>query len=552
MKRGGSSSAMWWLSAVVCALVALVSSGCSSSKKQYNPGCGKIAAPDLDTDVEHCGACDNVCAFTGAVPICVAGECGVAECLDGFHDRDGDPSNGCECRGSNEETCTVCLQYDVPENGRDDDCDGETDERGGVETSTVIRLERAHCGAEGASCLLARGAEAVECALSWCSAEDFDAGKCGHGNGRTICEPVAGRYDCGTCWDIFPEPGEPEVTFELYEQCFDALDNDGNGVADDGPYCEVLLANARTTACSGAEPSADCPANHITIPTDDPRVGGLEVAFSYDVLLDRFEVTRKQYAAHLAQRGFCDPTRWGGLVHPKCTYTASEAMLPVTEVSWCDAALYCDARGKRLPTYAEYARAMLADYAKWGDPQDAGARAEETMCETVPKPVIGVCGADEAESAESLGGEAFIGSYGRPHGYLVATAVRHLTGNVAEWMLDAYVDWCGAALEGNPDLAALQCPARGNAWQVEALVDLVIRFGHLGDWDGDRLAMGGAFDGPPDDWRTEVRGHAYPGSQLPYLGLRCARSLVAPGYEDPITTKDFQEAFAGCSERNRL
>lgn len=51
---------------------------------------------DLETDIDHCGACGAACAPASATGACVGGVCTVAACDPGFADADGDPSNGCE------------------------------------------------------------------------------------------------------------------------------------------------------------------------------------------------------------------------------------------------------------------------------------------------------------------------------------------------------------------------------------------------------------------------------------------------------------------------
>ncbi|HJL17534.1 MAG TPA: MopE-related protein [Sandaracinaceae bacterium LLY-WYZ-13_1] len=74
---------------------------------------------DTDTDVNNCGSCGNVCSFPNAVAGCTGGGCVLVSCLPGFVDLDpGAP--GCEyaCTVAGSEIC----------NGRDDDCDGATDE----------------------------------------------------------------------------------------------------------------------------------------------------------------------------------------------------------------------------------------------------------------------------------------------------------------------------------------------------------------------------------------------------------------------------------------
>ncbi len=75
---------------------------------------------DLLNDLRNCGSCGRVCSFPSGVPSCSAGTCRLAGCNPGFRDADGNEANGCEyaCDFAGAEIC----------NGRDDDCDGRTDE----------------------------------------------------------------------------------------------------------------------------------------------------------------------------------------------------------------------------------------------------------------------------------------------------------------------------------------------------------------------------------------------------------------------------------------
>jgi hypothetical protein len=52
---------------------------------------------NLDTDVDHCGACDApACEVAGAIPACARGECAIRKCRDGFKDCNRDSQDGCE------------------------------------------------------------------------------------------------------------------------------------------------------------------------------------------------------------------------------------------------------------------------------------------------------------------------------------------------------------------------------------------------------------------------------------------------------------------------
>ena len=50
---------------------------------------------DSRSDVNHCGACGNVCGFANANASCASSTCGFT-CKPGFWDLDGNPANGCE------------------------------------------------------------------------------------------------------------------------------------------------------------------------------------------------------------------------------------------------------------------------------------------------------------------------------------------------------------------------------------------------------------------------------------------------------------------------
>jgi hypothetical protein len=80
---------------------------------------------DLQADEDDCGECGHECP-RGIVPQasgveCIEGEC-VALCLGSQVDANGNPEDGCECAPQpGPDAC----------DGRDGDCDGETDEDGG-------------------------------------------------------------------------------------------------------------------------------------------------------------------------------------------------------------------------------------------------------------------------------------------------------------------------------------------------------------------------------------------------------------------------------------
>jgi photosystem II stability/assembly factor-like uncharacterized protein len=81
--------------------------------------CGQYCA-DVQTDLAHCGDCDQPCVFAHAAASCAAGICTPGECDAGWVDLDGNSDTGCEyaCAPAGPEAC----------DGQDNDCDGQTDE----------------------------------------------------------------------------------------------------------------------------------------------------------------------------------------------------------------------------------------------------------------------------------------------------------------------------------------------------------------------------------------------------------------------------------------
>lgn len=107
---------------------------------------------DLASERWNCGACGVRCPAEQdrGTAACIEGACQIERCEPGFEDVDRMPSNGCEA------DCTPVDGGEVA-NGRDDDCDGRTDE--GVETrSARLRgpdplamarvLDRTHCAGQ--------------------------------------------------------------------------------------------------------------------------------------------------------------------------------------------------------------------------------------------------------------------------------------------------------------------------------------------------------------------------------------------------------------------
>ncbi len=145
----------------------------------------------LMTDVSNCGMCGRACSFPNAVPTCAMGSCRIGSCLAGFHDLD-PMAPGCEyaCSFRGGEVC----------NGVDDDCDGRTDES--------LTPPASFCNPNGV------------CAMTSAS--------CGGAMGWTCNYPAA--------------------TYRSADSICDGLDNDCDGLVDEGfPLVGTSCSNGQGT-----------------------------------------------------------------------------------------------------------------------------------------------------------------------------------------------------------------------------------------------------------------------------------------------------------------
>ncbi len=131
-----------------------------------------------------------------------------------------------------------------------------------------------------------------------------------------------------------------------------------------------------------------------------------------DFHLDRNEVTNEQYKKCVDAKQCKAPSNWTNGVYPP-----DEALLPVTHVTWTDAATFARFAGKRLPTEAEWEYA-----ARGGDPNNSypwGARWEDGAANV---------------ARENASKPAPVSSFKRDQ----ALGVYDLAGNVSEWVEDDY------------------------------------------------------------------------------------------------------------------
>jgi formylglycine-generating enzyme required for sulfatase activity len=187
--------------------------------------------------------------------------------------------------------------------------------------------------------------------------------------------------------------------------------------------------------------------------------------------LDAKETTIGEYAQFVVKRNHRAPYNW-----PAGKPEPSKLNLPVTGVSWDDAAAYCQSLGKRLPTEAEWERAARgliqgAPY-PWGDrpPTKKDARYD------------------------TVEGPAPVGQF-PPNGF----GLYDIVGNVWEWTND----WYARDYYANSPTEDPKGPAEGQY----------------------KVLRGGSWADVAKYLRVAYRSWARPAERSPNIGVRCAANF---------------------------
>ncbi len=152
--------------------------------------------------------------------------------------------------------------------------------------------------------------------------------------------------------------------------------------------------------------------------------------------IDKFEVTNAKYKEFVAAKGKKPPAHWPGGAIP-----SNLAEHPVVFVSWQDAHDYCNWRGMRLPTEAEWEKAAAGTDGRsfpWGNEFDV----------------------KKVNTLGEYGGSTPVGTFkngASPYGAL------DLSGNAQEWTSDWYQQYPGNAFKDD-DYGEKFKVVRGGGW----------------------------------------------------------------------------------------
>ena len=354
---------------------------------------------DLMIDPLNCGTCGHQCLLSSAVGGCDNGLCVIDACDSGHADLDGDPSTGCEY------TCPVSPPGIEICNGKDDDCDGETDEAGDLAltkppASSCLPKPGTPCANADTVC---QGADGWRC--NYPATVEVDSNgvllavevKCDDVDGNCNGQVDESFQDLGTGCDNGLLGGCRDVGKRVCNQNHDGTTCDLSVSPDPVPGAPS------TEECNGVDDDCDGTIDEDIV-DDMVHVtwGGM------DFWVDRFEASRPDATSSSA----------GLMTSRSCT---KAGVLPWTKVTQAAAAAACATRGARLCTATELELAC-AGSATFAYPY--GAAYDPQACNGLDFDGV-PGGADDDVVVPS--GDVMLSAC------VTAEGIHDLSGNVSEW-----------------------------------------------------------------------------------------------------------------------
>ena len=207
-----------------------------------------------------------------------------------------------------------------------------------------------------------------------------------------------------------------------------------------------------------------------------------------DFRIDKYPTTNAQYARFVADAKYRPPADWEGGKFPE-----SEALRPVTMVSWYDASNYCTWAKKRLPSESEWEKAARGTDKRrwpWGDNMDA----------------------TRLNTYYSVGSATDVTSYANgasPYG------VMDMAGNVFQWIEDDFLPYSGSSAPSDlfkGKIGVANTP-QDRAMKVVDLVGVDAKY---------KVLRGGSWKSDPFSTATYHRNYSWPNYASDFFGFRCA------------------------------
>jgi len=209
-------------------------------------------------EITSCGACDTICAYDHATPLCAGLACAPGNCLDGFGDCDGDPLNECEVTlGSNVRHCGACNRA----------CDS------GGSSGSAYQCVNGECVVTTCPAGLA---DCDDNAANGCETSLLTLTDCGSCNATCSFPGASASCSTGTCTFGACQAGFGNCNTTTSDGCESRLDTDSNcggcgmacGVSDSrtcsGGVCSLASCGAGTADCDNDGTTCEQSLNTLT------------------------------------------------------------------------------------------------------------------------------------------------------------------------------------------------------------------------------------------------------------------------------------------------
>jgi formylglycine-generating enzyme required for sulfatase activity len=258
------------------------------------------------------------------------------------------------------------------------------------------------------------------------------------------------------------------------------------------PAGEFIMGNSAddvAAECAKYGPGNSC--KSVSFLNEEP-VHTVYLDFYY---MDKYEVSNAAYRA-CVNAGVCDsPIVFRSYTRPSYYGNSEFDNYPVIQVEWYMAKAYCEWRGARLPTEAEWEKAARGEDGRlypWGNSFDGSlANLCDSNC-----PIESIIKIDNDDYADTAPVDSFPGGVS-PYG------IYNMTGNVWEWVSDWY---SSSYYSDSPALNPIG-PVDGKA-----------RVFRGGSWSGSSFLSA----------QISIRSGREPGDWNDIIGFRCVRSTPSP------------------------